>query len=605
MLLLFCRPVRSAGTEPKGQNGKKRCPSESCPCEGACSELKQSIAALAKTIRLKRASTIDDSELVDGWAVEQASATLAHRGMLRDSTARFGKWLAVPHTTPALALATGTMSSEVFSLCKGNIKNFEDEWVKRHLAIRAAARNVADRSTPHCSCVLGGCICSGWARLFYWKLKAAVARGDQQALCNGNVVLRITPFLLDAAELASAKEEGSGVAMESLFLHVAMLSKKPWRCTLVLLEAVDANCQPSNIAVPPCWVSVKLKDQRPSVRWLQEFIGDLDPTRAYEVQSCHLSQSQHGLHRLHGQAKITPVGTVLRFWAGDMTEFQHRKQGRALHDSVRLDEANQDERPHEQQEELWGFAAEDIEDRQSESEDAGEEMNFDVDIENLLAQAAAVPSSRVSSTSNSQSSSSSSSTSSSTSSSSSSSSSSSGDEGRGAQGEASGTLEAQQPFDDGRAAIARRVQQETIVDWHGFRITWRPPRKPGERHGSKFGAWQPRCPYHRSRTGTQCKKTLSLPSRDASDSTLRLAKIWCIAALNIATYQDHVPHVPHNDDTAEDLDELAAQLQTQLQGRQLVRDDELEAPAQPKPKAKRQPKSKPAPKKSGGKQSCG
>ena len=147
--------------------------------------------------------------------------------------------------------------------------------------------------------------------------------------------------------------------------------------------------------------------------------------------------------------------------------------------------------------------------------------------------------------------------------------------------------EAQQPLVDRQATEVQRqptvrmVRQETIKNWHGFRLTWVAPRKGGR------GGWQGTCPYHRkAMTVTLCKKTISVSNSGDAEAAVANAllrmKMWCISAADYSRHRDHMNAALVDPAAGEDvLEQLAESLQTQRGHLPVHRDDELDAAAAP------------------------
>ena len=143
------------------------------------------------------------------------------------------------------------------------------------------------------------------------------------------------------------------------------------------------------------------------------------------------------------------------------------------------------------------------------------------------------------------------------------------------------------PEEESQVLVTRNVQEETIRDWYGFRLTWVPPKK-----AAQAGAWQGTCPYHRKAgTGTQCKKTINVrkagEQATAVAEALLLMKNWCVAAGNYDRHRHHMSLAVGVGGLAEGaLDTAAAELQTERANSRVLRDDELDAQSASTPSAK-------------------
>ena len=142
-----------------------------------------------------------------------------------------------------------------------------------------------------------------------------------------------------------------------------------------------------------------------------------------------------------------------------------------------------------------------------------------------------------------------------------------------------------------REPIVRVIQEDTIRNWFGFRLTWVPPKRSGQ-----SGAWQGTCPYHRkAATRTHCKKTLTAQSstEDGVLEALQRMKAWCVAAARTDRHRTHMKLAVQATDLTEDqLDEAARALQLSHGELEVLPDDELdkqvaEAKAIAKPRARK------------------
>ena len=272
---------------------------------------------VAEAAARKRVSADHEAALqidVQQHAQENATSSLAKRGLLEANAKSMCEWFGVPGACERLLAASGAKFGA--ARAEGDtVESLDAAWHTRHLGIRRAhAQRV--RTRPPQLCVSpGGCVCSGSSKKLYNSVAKAVKTSDPDSLRFNRVVMSLEMI---GVEGAAKDEVETGPTMHTRWFHVSYVCLKPWRATLVELEIVDAMANPV-VAEGPLvnpFVRPTFRENAPSVLPLQCLVNDMDHDWGYRITCYSLSSSAAPMPVLRGHARIGSPGAPQVVWRG-------------------------------------------------------------------------------------------------------------------------------------------------------------------------------------------------------------------------------------------------------------------------------------------------
>ena len=339
---------------------------------------------------------------------------------------------------------------------KESIEGLELARQQRHAGIpKAAPRHV--RKEPLSACIApAGCVCKGATRKMYKKFEAAIKVAGKDVISGSRGVFRLE-VVGDSAEQV---QDRVGEAPPPRWFHLAYVCLKPWRATLVELDRVNAMAERAlEDALPdPVFVRPLLEENKPRVLPLQVLVNELVLDWGYDIVHHSLSDSQTPMPVLRGHARVLP-GEKVTVWRGEAVEMSVRNKTGQMPEAKR--KSSQPVRqgvahPASDLPEIHrvGEPLSDADEVASCDVSAASQSDSEDQLQTLLD--AATANAPIST---------------------------SGDPEQSSQAssdsEASGGEKAA-PEEESQALVTRNVQEETIRDWYGFRLTWVPPKKAAQ-----------------------------------------------------------------------------------------------------------------------------
>ena len=501
------------------------------------------------------------SDVLQQYATEQASSFLESRELLRASTSNFCDWLILPHPCPRLAAVCGAQSAALHA--QGLVTSHAEEtWQRRHVGIRCAP-SIKRKSKPKPACIIEGCVCQGWRRQLYSNVQFVLKNVPKDFLCNGRLVFRIDKIINVHNEVEG--QDAVYFTLTSEWWHVSYVCLKPWRPVVVALQPVNHLADPIDfdLAEETEFAKPLSQDNNPHVIPLQHLIAALDPDSAYAITLYTICSTMTPMVVLRGHVRISKMKPSQHVWPSVPSASKSTSTSTRVPSSTQAPTSVSSSQPstsHAPEQPGWGiFAEESAHDTGIDGEDSDvlSEGN-DALLHELMEAAMPLPQGSIDQPHQ-----------------------------RPSQHEqpdacpesSSSSPEEAEVVQASRQAssstITRLVRPETIADWYGFRLTWVPPKA-----SNKHGAWQGTCPYHRkARTGTKCKKTLTVSSSSPESiaSSLLRVKAWCVLAAACNTYTDHMKSLPvisPNDDETS-INNKAETLHASRQDKVVLRDDQL------------------------------
>ena len=488
------------------------------------------VKATAMHLKPLRNRVDEINSTLEEVGTQAASEFLEARELLAAGVKPVAEVFALPHTCLHFALASGGQVGGHHAQ-QHAIATLEERWQNRHKGVRAAP-STRTRCKPVSVCVFpGGCVCHDWAKKLYGSILACLKRIDTDVLQQGRAVFRLDKCANEAPPDLSEPR----VVLDTQWFHVSYVCFKPWRAVIVKLNEVDQWAEElhSEDTQVSGFVRPVLVEGQPCVMPLQRLVSEMEREWMYEASVYATSSAITPMPILKGHARVFLTRGRQQLWLGLAREKIARPKGRRTGPTAQDSEQRDGDI--------------DDEDQDSDMMMEDEAVGLERELESLMEAALPEDSEPI---------------------------------GRQASGgpDSSSTSSTPPQPDSQRddvtqpaaaSVTTRTVHPSTIADWYGFRLTW---------IDRQSGSWQATCPFHRkARTGTHCKKTLSVGS-DSPQVALLKIKAWCITAAHHDRHRSHMAEaVVHTGLTELELDEKAEALRRAKGDTRPLRDDELDA----------------------------
>ena len=285
---------------------------------------------LRRDVRAHLEQTVSTTQLLKDYSAEALPSMLRSRQHLRRLTQDKCQWLALPRAVPTLTSYSTPVHSCQHSVNAQAVQALAQRWEQRHEGVRAAPR-VAVRNPVFSHCCWNACICAGEPNHIWMKVKAALRGTSQTQLQSGHLVLKWQSFFLDDEEtLSLAGTVGHGVPGCGYYTHLSFHMASPFRLVLVEMEAVDGDEVLQTKPGDRHRLHACIDHGSPKVFLLQEWIGRLDYSLAWDVSLLELSSRCMPVATIATQT-VTVLDSEARVWPGALAAEKQKKR-RPIHE---------------------------------------------------------------------------------------------------------------------------------------------------------------------------------------------------------------------------------------------------------------------------------